>query len=651
MANPYFEHSNVLVPQTLGRAEQVNQMARAIEGGFDKLPAPEDISGGRANYYVAGGTANALTVTMAPAITAYTEGLALAVKITADNTAAATINVNGVGVKSLKRYNGDALLAGDLKTGMIALFSYDGTNFRMTGIHGGEVELAMQWATSTAVVSGGLKGSRGYAQEAGSSATAAANSATAAATSEGNAASSASAASTSETNAAASETAAGTSETNAAASETAAAGSASAASSSASAASTSETNAAASETAAGISEGNAATSETNAAGSASAAASSASAASTSETNAAGSASAAATSASNASTSESNAAGSATLSMSWANEAEDVEVTTGEYSAYHWAQKALAAASYYTQAQIDAFFSGGTAITGYNKSNWDTAFGWGNHASAGYEPAFTKNNAFNKNFGTAAGTVAQGNDSRINNGQTAYGWGNHASAGYEPGFSKNNAFNKNFGSALGTVAQGNDSRINNGQTAFGWGNHAGLYLPIGGGTLTGNLTIPNAIFHSGDTDTYIQFHAANQWRVVAGGGERLEVNTTGINVTGAIVASGDVTAFSDERLKSDIETIPDALNKVSRMRGVTFLKDERRGSGLIAQELQEVAPELVHTNGEYLAVAYGNLSGYLIEAVKELRSEIVDQRETISDLMDAVRDLRHEVEALKNDASR
>src|SRR5690606_12441592 len=52
-----------------------------------------------------------------------------------------------------------------------------------------------------------------------------------------------------------------------------------------------------------------------------------------------------------------------------------------------------------------------------------------NADIGSEPAFAKNTAFNKNFGTASGTVAQGNDSRINNGQTAYGWGNHASAGY------------------------------------------------------------------------------------------------------------------------------------------------------------------------------------------------------------------------------
>ena len=52
-----------------------------------------------------------------------------------------------------------------------------------------------------------------------------------------------------------------------------------------------------------------------------------------------------------------------------------------------------------------------------------------YSEVGAEQAFSKNTAFNKNFGTTAGTVAQGNDSRILNGQTAFGWGNHALAGY------------------------------------------------------------------------------------------------------------------------------------------------------------------------------------------------------------------------------
>lgn len=76
-----------------------------------------------------------------------------------------------------------------------------------------------------------------------------------------------------------------------------------------------------------------------------------------------------------------------------------------------------------------------------------------------EAAFTKNTAFNKNFGTAAGTVCQGNDSRLSNARTPTSHDNtYHSTNYEPAFTKNTAFNKNFGTATGTVCQGNDSRL-------------------------------------------------------------------------------------------------------------------------------------------------------------------------------------------------
>lgn len=56
-------------------------------------------------------------------------------------------------------------------------------------------------------------------------------------------------------------------------------------------------------------------------------------------------------------------------------------------------------------------------------------------------------------------------------------------------STNRSFSVSYGTIAGSSAQGNDSRINNGQTAFGWGNHAGLYLPlIGGGSVIGGVTI-------------------------------------------------------------------------------------------------------------------------------------------------------------------
>ena len=89
--------------------------------------------------------------------------------------------------------------------------------------------------------------------------------------------------------------------------------------------------------------------------------------------------------------------------------------------------------------------------------------------------------------------------------------------------------------------------------------------------------------------------------------------------GSFTASGDITAFSDERLKDNVETLDG--NKVFNMRGVSFTKDGKESSGVIAQELEEIAPELVNNTGEYKSVAYGNLVGYLIEAIKILKEEI------------------------------
>ena len=92
----------------------------------------------------------------------------------------------------------------------------------------------------------------------------------------------------------------------------------------------------------------------------------------------------------------------------------------------------------------------------------------------------------------------------------------------------------------------------------------------------------------------------------------------MDITGTFTAAGNVVAYSDERLKSNVKTLDGS--KVYEMRGVSFDKDGEKGSGVIAQEMEKVAPELVK-DGEYKGVAYGNISGYLIEAIKELKQEI------------------------------
>jgi len=104
----------------------------------------------------------------------------------------------------------------------------------------------------------------------------------------------------------------------------------------------------------------------------------------------------------------------------------------------------------------------------------------------------------------------------------------------------------------------------------------------------------------------------------------------ISVTGSITASANITAYSDERLKSDIKTLDG--KKVLEMRGVEYTKDGEKGSGVIAQELEKIAPELVQ-DGEYKSVAYGNITGYLIEAIKTQQQEINELKNLVKQLLE------------------
>ena len=102
----------------------------------------------------------------------------------------------------------------------------------------------------------------------------------------------------------------------------------------------------------------------------------------------------------------------------------------------------------------------------------------------------------------------------------------------------------------------------------------------------------------------------------------------------IWTSGNITAYSDIRVKTNIERIPDALSKVMQLNGYTFDRTDQaedpatgetqflRQTGVIAQEVLPVLPEAVIGDEEtHYSVAYGNMVGLLIEAIKELKTEI------------------------------
>jgi hypothetical protein len=134
--------------------------------------------------------------------------------------------------------------------------------------------------------------------------------------------------------------------------------------------------------------------------------------------------------------------------------------------------------------------------------------------------------------------------------------------------------------------------------------------------------------------------ADRWRVYMGGGgqarEALSIKETGnvgigdstpsykLDVNGTIRATGDVIAYSDERVKENIKTIDNSLEKVNKLRGVEFNKigEDKKSVGVIAQEIEKILPEVVRTDDEGMkSVAYGNVVGVLIEAVKELTKEV------------------------------
>lgn len=125
-------------------------------------------------------------------------------------------------------------------------------------------------------------------------------------------------------------------------------------------------------------------------------------------------------------------------------------------------------------------------------------------------------------------------------------------------------------------------------------------------------------------------------------ERISGPQCGLTVSGNnLTMSGNVTAYSDVRLKRDIEKV-DGIETIKKLRGVEYeknnLKEWQKGSGVIAQEIQKVLPHLVieEDDNKYLAVAYDGLSAYFIEAIKELS--------------DKVESLQSEIEELKNGSS-
>jgi len=409
------------------------------------------------------------------------------------------------------------------------------------------------------------------------------------------------------------------------------------------------------------------------------------------------------------------------------------------------------ARYYTETEINNFFSGATAITGYNKSNWDTAHGWGNHASAGYASSshnhtYDVNNAWLRDNGDDANVKLYGNSRQMvfrTDGTTEFasGVGNYPFVWMYGGDAASNRrmilndsgqlWLSNYGwlhdafvSTTYNSSLNSDSRNSRGVTrlyrrdddsdfsvqhhwtgSYWWlrgyngdsfhaevrvayadsatsstiasyagglsrygiiygddwnfynvngqfivmsaHGHSGSNRPSGAYTYGSGMSYYNSgsdhyqIYipeNSGNSNGNSQkIHYRSGWNNSWSGWRTLiDLYNSVCYVDGAITASGDITAFSDARVKENVETLEGALDKTLKLRGVSYtrtdIEDKSTKIGVIAQEILEVVPEVVSQdeNGMY-AVSYGNITALLIEAIKEQQKQIDELKEIINGL--------------------
>jgi hypothetical protein len=148
----------------------------------------------------------------------------------------------------------------------------------------------------------------------------------------------------------------------------------------------------------------------------------------------------------------------------------------------------------------------------------------------------------------------------------------------------------------------------------WTSSVATSASVASATATSISTLSGSVF-----TTYAKLAGANTF-------------TTNQIVSGSITATGDIVAYStsDKRHKHNIVNISDALLKVTKLNGVTWewnedvddATKETPKTGLIAQEVQEVLPEVVKERGDgFLALDYSKTIGLLVEAIKEQQTQI------------------------------
>jgi hypothetical protein len=254
------------------------------------------------------------------------------------------------------------------------------------------------------------------------------------------------------------------------------------------------------------------------------------------------------------------------------------------------------------------------FTSTNISNWNTAYGWGNHASQGYATQTYVNTAISNLVDAAPATLDTLNELA-------------AALGDDPNFATTVA--TSIGNKVAKAGDTMTGNLNWGATNLGltWDmNTDGAYIKFFN---TGN----------GDTDSRLEYGTSddgNEYhRWVISNVERMNLKTAGLTVTGNVTCTGTFTETSSRRFKENIVDLEPTSEKVEKLRPVQYNKVDNDATeiGLIAEEVAELFPELVTYNedGQPSGVQYQRLSVILLKTIQEQNVALAALTERINKL--------------------
>jgi len=277
----------------------------------------------------------------------------------------------------------------------------------------------------------------------------------------------------------------------------------------------------------------------------------------------------------------------------------------------------------------------TGILNYGGNMVATKF-W---ANATFEPLFSKNTAFNKNFGTIAGTVVQGNDGRLT---TAYSHSKTTTG------NPHNISLADIGESLSSInywtKSGDDLSYSGGNVAINK-TSADRTLDVNGtGRFSGGLYADDMLNVSSakgiQSSGWVHLNRYVDSRVAIGVDSSADLYAkNNIISDGNITASGEVTAYSDGRLKDIIGLTPSVLESVNKLSIYDYTRndkdDDEVRTGLIAQELQKEFPQFVsgeESEDSYLSINYSEYAATIAtKGIQELYAEITSLRKELHEL--------------------